>query len=209
MTPSNIPTRSIGGLAIAIGGVTVIGTVSLILFFAVGGSFGALNDVCNGVEAILSAVLAWALYRLYRAQSARLSLFALIAAWVGALIAVIGSALIIFDFTGWYLAGLYTMFGYALVGVWLFGLNAAALRSFSWPRRLVQLGLVTAACMAVGFLAGPGILGGLDDTDTAPWFVNVGLLGSLGWMFLYPCWCLWLGRMLVTNSATMDVATPA
>ena len=77
------------------------------------------------------------------------------------------------------------------------------LQSCSWPRRLAQLGLLTAACMAVGFLAGPGILGGVDDLDAAPWIVNSGLLGGLGWMFLYSFWRLWLGRVLVSNSATM------
>ncbi len=207
MAASNFPSRPIGWLAIAVGAMTLLGVVSIILFFTVGGVFGMLNDVCNGVEAILSAVLAWALYPLYRAQSPLSSRYTLIAAWVGALIAITGSALIIFDFTGWYLAGLYTMFGYALVGVWLFGLNAAALWSFPWPRRLAQLGLLTAACMAIGFLAGPGILGSVDDVDAAQWFVNRGLLGSLGWMFLYPFWCLWLGRLLVSNSTTMHLAT--
>ncbi len=203
MTPSNFLTRSIGGLAIAIGGVTLLGTVSLILFFTIGGRFGTLNDLCNAVEAILSAVLAWRMYPWLRSHAPRLSGFALIAAWAGALIATIGSALIIFDVTGWYLAGLYTMLGYALVGMWLFALNLAAPRGFPWPRRLAQLGLLTAACIAIGFLSGPGILGSVDDVGAAPWFVNLGLLGSMGWMFLYPCWCLWLGRLLVSKSATM------
>jgi hypothetical protein len=209
MSPSNFPTRAIGGLAIAIGGATLIGVVSLILFFAVGGVFGALNDVCNAVEAILTAVLAWRMHPWLRSHAPQLSRLTLIAASVGAFIAGIGSALIILDFTGWYLAGLYTMFGYALVGLWMLGLNAAALRSFWWPRRLAQLGLLTAACMAIGFLAGPGILGAVDEVDAAPWFVNLGLLGSLGWMFLYPFWCVWLGRLLVANGATMRVATHA
>jgi hypothetical protein len=207
MAVSTFPSRPIGWLAIAIGALTILGIVTLSLFFVVGGAFGLLNDVCNGVEATLSAVLASALYPLYRAQSARLSGFTLFAAWVGALIAVVGSALIIFGFTGWYLSGLYTMFGYALFGVWLFGLNYAMLQSFLGPRRLAQLGLLTAVCMAIGFLAGLGMLGGLDDADTAPWFVNLGLLGSLGWMFLYPCWCLWLGRLLVAKSVTPPLAT--
>jgi len=201
MNASNFPTRSIGVLALAIGGVTLIGIVLLILFFTVGGGFGTLNDLCNAVEAILSAALAWNLYPWLRLHAPRLSGFALIAASLGALIAALGSALIIFDFTGWYLAGLYTMFGFALVGMWLFVLNIAVLRSFAWPRRLAQLGLLTAVCMAVGFLAGPGIPRGMDDPDAAPWFVNLGLLGSLGWMFLYPFWSLWLGRLLVSNSA--------
>ena len=209
MTSINFPTRTIGWLAITIGGVTLLGIVSIILLFTVGGVFGLLNDVCNAVEAILSAALAWKMYPWLRSQAPRLSRLTLIAASVGALIATIGSVLIILDFTGWYLAGLYTMFGYALVGVWLFGLSYAALPSFWRPRRLAQLGLLTALCMAIGFLAGPGILGGVDDTGAAPWFVNLGLLGSLGWMFLYPFWCIWLGRLLVSNSASMRVAPQA
>src|SRR5262249_28681317 len=155
------------------------------------------------------AVLAWKMYPWLRSQASWLSGFTLIAAWVGALIAVIGSVLIIRDITGWYLAALYTMVGYALVGVWLFGLNYATMWSFPWPRHLAHLGLLTAACMAVGFLAGPGIPGGLDDPEVAPRFVNVGLLGGLGWMFLYPFWCLWLGRLLVSNNMTMQVAPQA
>ncbi len=84
---------------------------------------------------------------------------------------------------------------------------SAALRSFWLLRRLAQWGLLVAVCMAIGFLAGPGILGGVDDTEAAPWFVTVGLLGSLGWMFLYPIWSLWLGRLLVSQTVTIPVGT--
>ncbi len=41
MTLSNFPARRIGKLAIAIGGATLIGIVSIILFFTVGGVCGA------------------------------------------------------------------------------------------------------------------------------------------------------------------------
>src|SRR6266498_5543567 len=86
-------------LAIAVGAMTLLGVVSIILFFTVGGVFGMLNDVCNGVEAILSALLVWRMHPWLRSHAPRLSRFSLIAAWVGALIASIGSALIILDFT--------------------------------------------------------------------------------------------------------------
>ncbi|MFN8485230.1 MAG: hypothetical protein U0768_19505 [Anaerolineae bacterium] len=170
------------------------GIAAIILFFTIGGFFGALNDLCNAVEAIMSAALAWVLHSVYRARAPRLSRFALVAAWVGAFIAVIGSVLVIFDVTGWYLAGLYTSVGYAMVGVWLFGLNYAALHSGPWPRRLAQWGLFVAVGMVIGFLAAPGIVGRIDDLAAAPWFVNLGLLNGLAWLILYPWWCIWLGR---------------
>lgn len=207
MIASTFSPRTIGWLALATGGVTLVGIVSISLFYAVGGFFGPLNDVCNAVEAILSAMLAWALYPIVRAHAPRVSRYALLAAWVGALIAVIGSGLVIFGFTGWYLAGLYTSFGYALVGLWLFSLNYAALQRGLWPRRLAQFGLLVALGMLVGFLAVPGILGRIDDPATAPWYVNQGLLGGLGWFLLYPWWCIWLGRLLVSSRLALSVAT--
>jgi putative copper export protein len=69
-----------------------------------------------------------------------------------------GSAFVIFDITGWLLAGLMIFFGYALVGLWLLGLNYYfAQRMDRWPRRLAHLGLVSGAIIAIGLLTGPEI----------------------------------------------------
>jgi hypothetical protein len=76
------------------------------------------------------------LYPAHRALSPRLSQFMLAAALVGALVAFIGSAFVSFDITGWFLAGLMNFFGYALVGLWLLGLNYLAQRMDRWPRHL-------------------------------------------------------------------------
>jgi hypothetical protein len=209
MEANRITARSTGYLLTLIGIVTLFAIVSIIAMFAVGGIFGLLNDLANAVEAILSALLAWSLAPWLRSRAPRTSGVALAAAWVGAAIAVAGSALIIFDVTGWYLAGLYTMFGFALIGAWVFALNCAALQSGEWPRRVAQLGLLTAACMAIGFLSGLGILSGVDGPEAAPLLINVGMLGSLGWMFLYPIWCLWLGRLMLSQSATVPAAARA
>jgi len=199
MTANNFPSRTLGWLAIAIGGVILIGDVSLILFFTVGGFFGTFNDLCIAFAAILSALLAWMLYPAHRALSPRLSQFLLSAAFVGALVASIGSAFVIFDITGWFLAGLMNFFGYALVGLWLLGLNYFAKRKSTWPRYLVQFGLVSGAIMAIGLLTGPGIVGRVDDPELAPWFVYVAPVASLGWLLLYPIWSIWLGRLLLRN----------
>lgn len=186
-------------LAIATGAVGLTGTVSISLFFIVGGVFGTLNDVCNAVVAILTAALAWRLLPWQRTQAPQQSRVALGAAWAGALGAVAGSMLVIFRITGWYLAGLVTTFGYAFIGVWLASVSQAARRSLAWPRRLAQFGQVTGAIMAVGFLAAPGILAGVDDQAAAPWWVSLSLLGGLGWALLFPVWCLWLGRGRKSN----------
>jgi hypothetical protein len=209
MTANNFPSRTLGWVAITIGGVILIGDVSLILFFTFGSFFGTFNDLCIAFAAILSALLAWMLYPAHRALSPRLSRFLLTAALVGALVAFIGSAFVIFDMTGWFLAGLMNFFGYALVGLWLLGLNYSAQRRNRWPRRLVQFGLVSGASMAIGLLTGPGIVGRIDNPELAPWFVYVAPVASLGWLLLYPIWSIWLGRFLLTNRLSVGLATEA
>jgi hypothetical protein len=62
MTLSSSPSTSIGWMAVAVGVVQLVGLVSLIVFFAIGELFGALNDVCIGLAGILSGVLAWMLF---------------------------------------------------------------------------------------------------------------------------------------------------
>lgn len=198
MTTINFPPSTIGWMAIVVGVVSLIGLVFIILFFTVGQPFGALNDVCIAVAAISSGGLAWLLYVLHHAQSPHLSQLALVSALVGALVVTIGSVLVIFGVTGWFLAGLYMAAGNALIGLWLVGLNYSALRSNVWPHNLVVFGLIAGLIMVLGVVAIPGIFRGIDAQDFAPWIiVYVGQAGGLGWILLYPIWCIWLGRFLI------------
>jgi hypothetical protein len=207
MSANNSPSPTLGWLAIATGGVILIGDVSLILFFAIGSFFGTFNDLCVAFAAILSALLSLILYPSHSAYSPRLSQMLLIAALVGALVASIGSAFVIFDITGYFLAGLMNFFGYGLVGLWLLGLNYSARRRNGWPRRLVRFGLLSGASMAVGLLTGPGIVGHIDNPELAPWFLYVAPVASLGWLLLYPIWSIRLGRLLLTNRLSVQLAT--
>jgi hypothetical protein len=209
MTANNFPLRTPGWLAIAIGAVALVGVVSLILFFTFGSLFGTLNDLCIAIEAILSALLAWVLYPAHQALSPRLSQFMLAAALAGALVAFIGSVFVIFDITGWFLAGLMNFFGFALFGLWLLSFNYLARRMDRWPRRLVQFGLVSGASMAIGLLTGPGIFGRVDNLELAPWFWYVAPVASLGWLLLYPIWSFWLGRLILMNRLTVRLASEA
>lgn len=198
MTTSDRSTFSIGWVAIATGVAGVLALAFLILLFTVGQPFGTLNDICIAVTAISSAVLVGMWFPQSDAQSKVWSRVALIVASFGALVVTIGSVLVIFDLTGWYLAGLYMAVGNALIGMWLLGLNYSALQGNFWSRELAILGMVTGAVMLIGLAALPGIFARIDAWDAAPWYVNyIGQGGALGYLVLYPIWCILLGRVLL------------
>ena len=199
MTVNSFSSITVGWVAMATGIAGLLGLAFIILFFTVGQPFGTLNDICIGLVAILSAVLAWLLYPGHHAQSPLLSQVALILALLGSLVVVVGSELVISGVKGWFLAGLYMAAGNALIGLWLLGLNYSALQGSSWPFSLTILGLVSGVILAFGLLTIPGILSGIDSMESAAWFVNIGQAGALGYLILFPIWCVLLGRVLLSK----------
>ena len=198
MTTGELSSLMIGRLAIATGGVGLLALAFIILFLPLGQPFGTLNDIFIGLTAILSGGLAWVLYSRYQAYSSVFSQVALTLVWVGALVVTIGAVLVISGITSWYLAGLYMAVGNALIGVWLLGLNYSALHDNFWSRELAIYGIVTGAIMLLGLAAIPGIFTGTDAWETAPWYVNyIGQVSALGYLVLYPIWCILLGRMVL------------
>ncbi|MFI7065431.1 hypothetical protein ACIBL3_30850 [Kribbella sp. NPDC050124] len=188
--------RSLGGLAIAHGIVGLATCLALIVFYAVGGAFGAINDVGNAVLGLLSAGLALQSWR-----SGTLGRAVLVwIATVGAAITVVGSYLVMTDSTGFFLAGLVSSTGFALIGVWLFAVNRAVNRAADPSRpwaRLRRSGLVAGAVMLVGFINTPGIFMGLDDMQTAPVWTYIGGLSWAGTYLLFPVWSLKLAGLLL------------
>jgi hypothetical protein len=208
VNPSSAAT--IGRLATAIAVVALLGLICIALFAAIGGPFGTLNDICVGLGGVLSGGLAWLMYPTTRASAPRLSQFALGASWVGAALCAGGSGLVIFNVTGWFLAGLVTTFGYSLIGLWLLATNRSAARTAALPGRLAHFGIVAGGVTAGGLLALPGILTRADAAGSAPWFASASLyVGGLGWSILYTVWCLWLGRLLLSQQPDSQAATGA
>jgi len=185
----------IGWLAIATGIAGFLALVFIILFFSIGQPFGTLNDIFIGVSALMSAVLAGVLYAEHHAQSPILSLFALILAAIGALVVVVGSVLAISGKTGWFLSGLYMAAGNAMIGLWLLGLNYSALRGNSFPHSLAIFGIIGGAVMALGLVTLPGIFRGIDTKEYELTIFNyIWWASSMGYLALYPIWCVLLGR---------------
>jgi hypothetical protein len=198
MTTSELSLLMSGRLAIATGVAGLLALAFIILFFMFGQPFGTLNDIFIGLTAILTAGLAWVVFSRYQAHSSEFSQITLVLAWVGALVVTVGSVLVVFGITGWFLAGLYMAAGNALIGLWLLGLNYSARQGNSLPPNLALFGIVVGVILILGLAAIPGIFSRIDTWDSAPWYVSyIGQAGALGYLVLYPIWCVWLGRTLL------------
>lgn len=197
MTISNFSLNMIGWVSIATGITGLLGLVFIILFFTVGQPFGTLNDICIGLTALLSAVLVWMLSHGQNAQFPLLSKVALLIAMFGAFLVVVGSVLAITGVKGWFLSGLYMAAGNAMIGLWLLGLNYSALRDNSLPLSLVIFGLISGVTMALGLVTIPGLFRGIDTQEyELSIFNSIWWASSLGYLALYPTWCILLGRIL-------------
>jgi len=198
MFMNNFSSVTIGWVAIATGIVGLLGLAFIILFFTVGQPFGTLNDICIGLTAILSLVLVWMLYPGYHTQLPLLSQVALVIAMFGAVLVLVGTALAISGVKGWFLSGLYMAAGNAMIGLWLLGLNYFALRDNSLPHSLVIFGLISGVILAPGLVTIPGIFRGIDSQEyELTTFNYIWWASSLGYLALYPTWCILLGRFLL------------
>lgn len=166
-------------MALAHGIVGLATCLCLILFYAGADVLGAVNDVGNAVLGVLSLAMAWTLYAAPRRTSRALVLLGLTA--VGAALTVVGTILVMTGTTGFYLAGLWSSFGFALIGIWLLGTAAGALR---------RAGLIAGAVMTLGLLGVPGILMGIDDMNTAPAWTFAAGFSWAGTYLLFPAWTL-------------------
>lgn len=170
-------TRHARTLATAVGVIGLASCASLIAFFVVGGPFGLINDLGNAVLGVFCAALAIA-----RPDGTRGPGRA--AAVLGAAVTVLGTLLVISGTTGFFLAGLVSAVGFALIGVWL--LTTA---------RGDRLAVIAGAVMLLGFIGSPGIAAGWDDMGSAPVWIQAGGVSWLGTYVLLPVWSLRFGRV--------------
>jgi len=191
--------RQAARVARTIAAVAAVGVLCLVVFTLVGGPFGFLNDLANATVGLLSAALAWLL------QRGRANAWSLVAALIGGVVMVFGSVLVMADVTGWYLAGLVSAVGSALIGLWVLAVNGMQPVAGELSSGLRRLGLIAGAVMLTGLLALPGVLGGVDDASAASWGVSAGLVSWLGTYVLYPVWCWLVSRQL----SAQNVNTPA
>ena len=177
------------GTAVAVAVAVPAAIVLLVLYYAVGGPFGTLNDLANALVGMLTALLAVQTAARFGVPAA-----AVAAAGAGAALMVVGSWLVVTGRAGWVLAGLVSAAGVAAVGAWLLTLSLTAERKGTLSRSAARLGVGSGALMTLGVLTLPEILGRVDDWEDLHWYGVAGFMGWLGLYLGYPVWCALLAR---------------
>lgn len=188
----------IGRFLIVIGAISILGFVFLLIFY-IGYLndipsilfFGPLNDILGALEAILTAVLAVYVLVLQGKRWLWLNSIGVVPIWIGTFIVTLDSLMaggIISTTSSSILRIKYGFpslltthdlhFGFGLIGIWLIILNIQAFQAKSWPIYLISLGFLIGIIMIFG-LAGNS---------------------PLGFVILYPIWCIWLGRTILKSA---------
>jgi len=193
---NRLSSKTFGIFLLSIGTVAVLGFIFLIIFFIGYFNdipsilfFGPLNDIFGSLVAVLSALLATVFIFSQSKQWSWLYLIGAILSWIGVFIVTLDSLMaggIISKASASILRVKYGFpslltthsqdFGFGLIGVWLVMVIVQAAQTKSWPDHLIGLGLSAGILMMVG-LAGAN--------------------GALGFVFIYPIWCIWLGRYIL------------
>jgi len=192
---SNLNSKQFGVFLLSIGRVAVLGFIFLIIFFIGYFNdipsilfFGPLNDIFGSLVAVLSATLATTMIFSQSNQWIWFYSIGAVLSWTGVFIVTLDSLMagglipttsasilrIKYGFP--HLLTTHDLhFGFGLIGIWLLILNVQALQAKSWPMYLSILGFLTSIVIIFG-LAGNS---------------------PLGFVILYPVWCIWLGRNIL------------
>lgn len=180
-----------GWLAIALAAVAAGSLVSIALFFSVGGLFGPINDIGNGLIGLLSAAVALLLVTQVGGWAG------VAASVVGAAVALWGTWLVMSGTSGFVLAGFVSTIGFGLIGVWLARVAWSPMANdwFGGLRGVAQIAAV--AMILGGLVAIPAALQGIDSYETMPGWVWLFSIGWIGVYVLFPVVMFALGRRLL------------
>ena len=192
--------RFAGWCAYLSAAMTVLGLVTLMIFFAlisqqgIGNIWGPINDATSVILALTNIVLLVALHRLYRSVASMTSLVAVIVGVAAMLVAAVMQSLLIlkviaFAATAVAVPAAFGVFGAALIVYCLLARRAAA-----WSKRLVWFGILAGA----GYVL--TIVGWIACGTQSPIIYVGGLLAVICVTVL----AIGFGRMLLSAKETIS-----
>lgn len=189
--------RYAGWSAYVSAAAAVIVFITAILFFAIGGLFGPLNDISSVFQVLFMLPIALMLYQLLPSNTRLLNRIALMIGMAGMLVTGFGQSLLVFGVITYQQSLTFIPAG-AAIGIWLLLTNMQALASGLLPRGLAWAGILS----GVGYILTTSgfLLGGQES----PIFYA----GGLVLVITYPIWAVWLGRLLLSGklSGSMRLA---
>ncbi len=181
--------RYAGWSAVVSAIATVLGLVTLIMFFSLGQPWGTINDMTSVILAFSLLPVLLALYQLHRHDAPLLTLIFLAIGVVALLVAALFQTLLIFGVIEFEQTAVIVPAAFGLFGAALIVFNAVARAQGTLPETLALLGIVAGVSyvlVIVGF-----ILGGQEHPLTA--------VGGLTAVITYPIFAIWFGRILLSD----------
>ncbi len=179
--------RLVGWSAYVSAAATIIGAVTLVIFFSAGDPFGIMNDISSVVIGLTGIIILFAMYQLHRSVAPVISLVAFAVGALAMLTAAVLQTLLVtirLDF------GVITTYTFGVFGASLVVYGYLVIANKTLPRGLGWWGIVAGAgyiLVTTGF-----ILGGPNS--------NLTYIGGLTSVIAYPTWAIWLGRVLLKSS---------
>ena len=176
--------RLVGWSAYVSAAATIIGAVTLVIFFSVGDPFGIMNDISSVIIGLTGIVILFALYQLHRSIAPVMSLVAFVIGALAMLTAAVLQMLLVairMDF------GVITTYMFGVFGASLIIYGYLVLVNETLPRALGWWGIVAGlgyVLVVTGF-----IVSGPNHPLT--------YVGGLVSVIAYPTWAIWLGRVLL------------
>ncbi len=181
--------RCAGWSAIASGILTILGLVTLILFFSRGQPWGTINDIISVILALSMLPVLLVLYSLHQLDAPGVSLVTLVVGILAMLVAMLFQIGLIFKVITFAQTSIVVPAAFGLLGIALMVFSYRAYASGTLPPGLVVLGIVAGAGYVLtiaGFL-----LGGEQHPLTG--------LGGLTAVISYPIWAVWFSRLLLSG----------
>jgi hypothetical protein len=207
--------RSAGWVAIISGIASILGLVSLILFYGLESTpktgqgihiWGPVSDISPILQMISLLVVAHRFYRIQRSRAAGLSLIGTTIGMIGMLGVALLQLLLIIKVLEFEQEVSLVLLATAAVGVWLIFVNFLGRRQGRLPSRLTWLGIATGAA----FFLEPLMLSAAGGALAWRVFMsNYLLMAGSAVVFLisyvgFPVWAFWLGREFLRGNGNVE-----
>jgi hypothetical protein len=170
--------------------MTILGLVTLMIFFTLGEPWGTLNDITSVILALSIIPVLLILHRLHRHDAPNISLVTLVIGVIAMIVAAVFQTLLIIKVIAFAQTAVVVPVAFGVFGASLMIYGYLARANESLPSILALLSIIAGAgyvLVILGF-----IIGGQEHPLT--------VIGGLTALICYPIWAIWFGRIILSGA---------